>query len=244
MTSRPSDWRVGYGWAGKKFSGKGRGRMQIKVDTSGLTGLADLTAAQIKRSAVRGLNNAAFAARDRIPDIVRAQVDKMSPKLRVRSAIRIQKATGESLTATVTIGGGQGAVLARHEFGFTAKNAIIPISRAGSRAADKYGNLVKRARPGEHRAQTTADTRSKARRKSKTAKRVPRFFTVGRGGRGGLRPGIYERTGGNKRIVRLTKYERNKKYRSSFSLRQQIGDDVQPELLRFIQDSIDFRRNN
>ncbi|WP_330448473.1 hypothetical protein FLP41_15230 [Paracoccus marcusii] len=117
--------------------------MQIKVDTSGLTGLADLTAAQIKRAAVRGLNNAAFASRDRIPDIVRAQVDKMSPKLRVRSAIRIQKATGESMSATVTIGGGQGRVLARQEFGFSAKNASIPISRAGSRAADKYGNLVK-----------------------------------------------------------------------------------------------------
>lgn len=217
--------------------------MQIKVDTSGLTGLADLTAAHIKRAAVRGLNNAAFGARDRIPDIVRAQVDKMSPKLRVRSAIRIQKATGESMSATVTIGGGQGEILARHEFGFTAKNAVIPISRAGSRAADKFGNLVKRARPSEHRAQTAADTRSKARRKSKTAKRVPRFFTVGRSGQGGLRPGIYERTSGNKRIVRLTKYERNKKYRSSFSLRQEIGDDVRPELLRFIQESIDFRRN-
>lgn len=217
--------------------------MQIKVDTSGLTGLADLTAAQIKRAAVRGLNNAAFSARDRIPDIVRSQVDKMSPKLRVRSAIRIQKATGESMSATVTIGGGQGRVLARQEFGFSAKNASIPISRAGSRAADKYGNLVKRARPAEHTKQTAADTRSKSRRKSKTAKRVPRFFTVGLSGRGKLRAGIYERTGGNHKIVRLTKFERNKTYRPKFTILKSVEEDVRPALLQFIQDSLDFRRN-
>ena len=216
--------------------------MEIKVDTKALDGLADLTASQLKRAAMRGINNAAFSMRNKVPDIVRDQVDRVSPKLRVRSAITIRKATADDPSASITIGGGQGKVLARHEFGFTAKAAAIPVSRAGSRASDKYGNLVKRARPAEQRGQTVADTRSKKRRKSKTEKRVPRYVMIGRGHRR-LTPGIYERTSGNKKLVLIAKSERDKKYKASFRIRERVAEDARPEILKYIQESIDFRRN-
>lgn len=219
--------------------------MRFQVDTSGLTGLADVTDAQLKRAIVRGLNRAAFDARnDEIPAVVDFNVDRPSPSLKVRAGIRIKKATTSDLTTTITIGGGQGRILARHEFGYTAESVSIPISRAGTRASDKYGNLRRKIRLGQQDGQTAADTRSKSRRKAKGKKRVEKYFVVGRrGGPGGLRPGIYERVRGNKGIIKLAVSERRKKYKASFKIREQASSEIEPYAIAYIQDSIDFRRN-
>lgn len=218
--------------------------MRFKVDTSGLTGTADLAERQVGRAIVKGLNESVFGMRFELNDVVDDNVDRTSPYLRALQATRIHKATIQNPVASLTIGGRAGEILAKHEFGYTARFVDIPILSAGKRSVDRYGNLSKRVRVGIKTGAMIIDMRSKKRRKTKTKKPVGRYFSVYGSNARGLGPGIYERTDQNKRLIRISKSERNKRYKATFHIRRDLYEYEADLVLHRIQQSIDFRRAN
>lgn len=212
---------------------------------SGLDGLTEITRRDLERSITRGVNNAAFELRRRVPDIVRGQVDRMSPRLRVLQVTRVEKASAGGRSATLVIGGRQGDILARHELGWTAPFVTAPIA---SKASDRYGNLAKRLRDrGSLDAQTIRDGRKRTTKrraaKSGPGARVGRFFTISTRDRSRLAPGIYERIQRNNRIELVAAGRVRARFKPVFRIRDRLAEDAGQLIMRYVQESIDFRRS-
>lgn len=232
---------------------------------SGLRGLADITRAELDRAITRGINNAAFELRRRTPDIVKGQIDRMSPKLRVLQQTTVTKATPGRAEAFMTIGGRQGEILSRHEFTWTAPRVLQPLT---TRIEDRYGNIIGRIKERATRDDMTITDGRKRRKKgtpkkktgrphrdedprakpTKPTRRVGRFFIVSRGDASararGLRPGLYERIERNNRIELVATSRLNARYRPVFKIRDGYTEHAQAAMIRYIQESIDFRRAN
>lgn len=211
---------------------------------SGLDGLAEITRRDLERSITRGVNSAAFELRRRVPDIVRDQVDRVSPRLRVLQVTRVEKASAGGRSASLVIGGRQGDILARHEMGWTAPFVTAPIA---ARASDRYGNLAKRLRDrAALEAQTISDGRKRKTRrqsaKSGPGARVGRFFVVSTRDRSRLAPGIYERIQRSNKIELVAAGRTRARFKPVFRIRDRLGADAGKLIMRYVQESIDFRR--
>lgn len=234
-----------------------------KTDTSALRGLADITRAELDRAITRGINNTAFELRKRTPDIVKGQIDRMSPQLRVLQQTVVTKAAPGRPEAFLTIGGRQGEILSRHEFPWTAPRVLQPLT---PRIEDRYGNIIGRIKSRATRDDMTIVDGRKRRKgppkktgrphrdegprvkAKKPTKRVGRFFLVRRGDPDArarrLRPGLYERIERNQRIELVATSRLNARYRPVFRIRDGYTEHAQAAMIRYIQDSIDFRRAN
>ena len=167
----------------------------------------------------------------------------------------VRKAAPGRPEAFLTIGGRQGEILARHEFSWTAPRVLQPLT---PRIEDRYGNIIGRIKSKASRDEMTITDGRKRKKKSKRGadasakakprRRVGRFFLVRRGDPSarvrGLQPGIYERVERNARIELVAKSRTSARFRPVFRIRDGLSEHVQAAMIRYIQESIDFRRAN
>lgn len=229
------------------------------ISTRGLQRTAELSARQIHRAVATGMNNAAFAARKKVPDIIARQVDRPSPRLAVARAVEIDKAkpTDTSPKAVLRLSRIQGQILARHEFGFTARGVVVPVKNRGT---DRFGNVHRSQRGSrldELLTKTIIDKRPRKRRvkrtrdatgapmRAKARPRVKAYFLARDGAwrrNGGFHSaGLFRRIDGNRRIQQITRVEHNKKYQPKFNIRKELREEINARIKSDIQASIDFR---
>ncbi len=230
------------------------------ISTKGLQRTRELTSREIQRAVVTGMNSAAFYARRQVPKIIAAQVDRPSPRLAVQRAVEIDKAkpSDQAPRTVLRLSRIQGSILARHEFGFTARGLVVPVKGRGT---DRYGNVHKSQRgsrldellnktvidkrPRKRKAKRVMRDASGVRPPAKPRPRVKAFFLARDGAlrrNGGFfRAGLFRRIDGNRKIQQITRVEHNKKYAPKFNIRKALRKEINAVLKSEIQSSIDFR---